>query len=110
VNDAAFSPDGLLVITNELTVQGSAETARIWRLFSTTEAGIDDGRSVIPRCLTRDQRERFFLDPEPPSWCIEMERWPYQGKDWKDWLRFKRANADPPVPNTPEWKAWIAVR
>jgi hypothetical protein len=40
-----------------------------------------------------------------PAWCIEMEKWPYDAKVWKDWLTFRRANADPPLPGTPEWGA-----
>jgi hypothetical protein len=48
--------------------------------------------------------------PEPPAWCIEMEKWPYDTQDWKDWLQFKRAHADPPLPDTPEWKEWRAAR
>ena len=43
---------------------------------------------------------------QPPAWCIETEKWPYQTQDWKDWLQFKRGNANPPLPNTAEWQAW----
>jgi hypothetical protein len=75
-------------------------------LFPTTQALIGDAKRVITRCLTHDQREVFSIDPEPPAWCIEMEKWPYQTQDWKDWLRFKRANANPPLPDTPEWQSW----
>jgi hypothetical protein len=28
---------------------------------------------------------------------------------WKDWLRFKRANANPPLPGTAEWTTWHAA-
>jgi hypothetical protein len=31
----------------------------------------------VPRCLTPEQRERLFLAPEPPRWCIDMRKWPY---------------------------------
>jgi hypothetical protein len=51
-----------------------------------------------------------LLNFEPPAWCIEMKKWPYQTQDWKGWLRFKRANANPPLPGTPEWEPWRAAR
>ena len=35
-----------------------------------------------------------------------MEKWPYQTQDWKDWLRYKRTNGDPPLPEKPEWQNW----
>jgi hypothetical protein len=37
-----------------------------------------------------------------------MEKWPYHTQDWKDWLKFKRANSDPPLPDKPQWLPWIA--
>jgi hypothetical protein len=85
-------------------------TARVWRVFPTTQDLLDDATKVIPRCLTYEQRENAFLDPEPPAWCVEMEKWPYHTQDWKDWLRFKQANANPPLPNTPEWEPWRSAR
>src|SRR4029077_11366649 len=85
-------------------------TARIWDVFATTQALVDDVKQVVPRCLKRDQREKAFLDAEPPAWCIEMGKWPYRTQDWKDWLRFKRADANPPLPDTPEWQPWLAAQ
>jgi hypothetical protein len=52
---------------------------------------------------------RAFLDAEPPTWCIEMGKWPYHTQDWKVWLTYKRANASPPLPDTVEWQAWVAA-
>jgi hypothetical protein len=37
------------------------------------------------------ERELFFLDPEPPDWCIKMTRWPYDTPQWKQWLADKHA-------------------
>jgi hypothetical protein len=74
-------------------------TMRIWRVFPTTTELIDNAQQVIPRCLSRDERERFFLDPEPPAWSIEMEKWPYNSERWKSWLGQKKAGLNPSLPN-----------
>ena len=104
--NAAFSPDGTFLIMPT----GGSTTAKIWTVFPTTQALVDDAKAAIPRCLTRQQRDEAFLDPEPPSWCIEMAKWPYDSQDWKDWLRYRRSNADVPLPETPEWDSWVASR
>jgi hypothetical protein len=103
-NSQRVSPDGQRVLTSD------GITARIWRVFLTTQALIDDAKDKVPRCLTREQRTRAFLDPELLRWCIEMQKWPYSGPDWKEWLRYKRENATPPLPDTPEWAQWVAAR
>jgi WD40 repeat protein len=101
----SFAPDGRHVVT------GSADkTARISRIYPTTQALADEAKRRVPRCLTRAQREAAFLDPEPPVWCIEMAKWPYQAEDWKSWLADKNKNLSPPLPDTPEWKVWTAAR
>jgi WD40 repeat protein len=69
---------------------------------------VDLGKAQVRRCLTREQRAKAFLAPEPPAWCIEMAKWPYDTQAWKDWLRYKRESADPPRPDTPEWQSWLA--
>jgi hypothetical protein len=106
---AAYNSDGsriaVIMVSDEYDY-----FARVWPAFANTQELVNDAKRAIPRCLTRLQRQRFFLDPEPPAWCIDMEKWPYQSQDWKDWLRFKRANANPPLPITREWQPWIAAR
>jgi len=102
---AALSPDGRRAVTTSGYGEG-----RIWRVFPATQDLVDAAKGAIPRCLTREQRTQAFLNPEPPAWCIEMEKWPYQSHDWKDWLKFKRAHANPPLPDTAGWKDWIAAR
>jgi hypothetical protein len=72
VLNAVFSPDGQSVATVSYD-----KTARLRRVFRIAQDLIDDAKNIVPRCLHRDQREKAFLDPEPPAWCIEMEKWPY---------------------------------
>jgi WD40 repeat protein len=75
--NAHFSPDGRSALTT------SGTTARIWHLFESTQEQVDEGKRVVPRCLLPDEREKAFLEREPPQWCIDMEKWPYQ--DWQTW-------------------------
>ena len=93
VLSAAFSPDGTRVVTASYD-----KTARVWRVFSSTQSLVDAAQQAIPRCLTHTQREQAFLDDEPPAWCIELQKWPYHTKAWKDWLHDKRAGKYPTLP------------
>jgi WD40 repeat protein len=101
---AVLSPDGRRVVTASLY-----GAMRVWQIFPSTQDFVDAAKNAVPRCLTREQRTQAFLVPEPPAWCIEMEKWPYQSQDWKDWLKFKRAHANPPLPGTAGWKDWIVA-
>jgi WD40 repeat protein len=81
----AFSPDGARVITGSWD-----NTVRLWDIKS-GQALIDYAKSRLSRCLTDAQRKTFYLPAEPPSWCIEMAKWPYHTQAWKDWFAAKRA-------------------
>jgi hypothetical protein len=72
----------------------------VWEAFPKTQTLIDRVKAEVPRCLTAEQRERLFLPPAPPAWCIEMEKWPYNTEAWKAWLRDVRAGMSPPLPAT----------
>lgn len=100
---ASFSPDGQQVITGSLD-----GTARLWHLYPSTKALVDAAKVAQQRCLSPSQREQFFLTAEPPAWCIELNKWPYASAAWKDWLRYRRENLSPPMPDSPQWPAWIA--
>ncbi len=52
-------------------------TARMWDAFPIVQQLIDRMKAEVPRCLTAEQRGRLFLAPEPPRWCITMQKWPY---------------------------------
>ena len=95
IMDADFSPDGQLI----LTASGDG-TARIWDIFPDTQAFVAHAKADAPRCLTPAHRKASFLPPEPPAWCIEMEKWPYTTAAWKQWLADKRAGKNPLLPTT----------
>jgi WD40 repeat protein len=99
VHGAAFSPDGQIVVTS------SADG--LVRLFPSSQILVDAARQAGPRCLTGQQRKKFFLDPEPLAWCIDLEKWPYQSESWKEWLKYRRAGDNPPLPNTSDWGTWV---
>jgi WD40 repeat protein len=75
VRSVVFSPDGKSVLT-----ASDDNTAQIWYVFATLQALIDHSKLVVPRCLTRKQREDAFLNPEPPRWCVQ-QKWPYRDCD-----------------------------
>ena len=93
MNSAVFSPDGTHILTASLD-----NTIRLWPIFRNTQEFLSAAKTRVPRCLTADQRTTFFLPPEPPAWCIEMKKWPYQTDAWQQWLADERAGKHPPLP------------
>ena len=93
VCSAAFSPDGKRIVTaSQDKRHGYGTSFAIPRHLCRTPR-------PFPRCLTPTQRKAFFLPPEPPAWCIEMAKWPYNTRIWKQWLADKRAGKNPPLPS-----------
>ncbi len=92
-----LSPDARLLLRG-----GGSEAVRVDRIFAQPSDTVAAGRTAAPRCLTRAERDADFLDAEPPAWCIEMNKWPYQGPDWQAWLAARRNHAAAPMPQTAE--------
>jgi WD40 repeat protein len=59
VTSARFNHDGTRVVT-----ASADKTAKIWRVFPTTQALIDYARNIVPRQLTPEQRKQFFLEAQ----------------------------------------------
>jgi dipeptidyl aminopeptidase/acylaminoacyl peptidase len=105
IASAAFSPDGKRLVTG-----AHRGELWIWRLFVTTQELTEQAKLAATKCLTLEQRKEFFLPLEPPLWCVEMAKQPYETQVWKDWLKFVRSNLNPPLPTAPEWLEWVASR
>src|SRR5262249_31001242 len=100
VNSAAWSPNGRRILT-----ASSDATARVWRMFATTDELIQAAKSLLPRCLTFDERRHYFLPDAPPAWCVERRLWPYHTDEWQAWLPKRRAwlaTRDGPEPTLPK--------
>jgi transposase len=95
---AAFSPDGKRIVT-----ASRDKTVRLLRIFpGGTEEIVAVAKAASPRCLTAEQRHQFFLPAEPPTWCIEQEKWPYDTLVWKQWLSSNTLTGRrPPLPSAP---------
>ncbi|MGI9383311.1 MAG: TIR domain-containing protein [Methyloligellaceae bacterium] len=82
----AFAPDAGRLLTVTKDGQG-----RLWRIFPTTQALVSYAIDLAPRCLTPEQRKKFFLEPEWPQWCQEKEA---------DARQESRIDGPPPPPSS----------
>jgi len=95
LESVAFSPKGKRIVTAP-----DDKTARLLEVFD-IQGLVSHAKAGIPRCLTTAQRNAFSLPAEPPAWCIEMEKWPYNTPAWKQWLAEVGAGKSPPLPAMP---------
>ena len=82
----AEDPFDKVVVSPDGRTAASTLTGAVWRMLWTTQDYVDYSKEAVPRCLTPEERKTLYLDPEPPAWCIEMNKWPYQSPAWKAWL------------------------
>jgi WD domain, G-beta repeat len=92
VRAVAITADGKQAVT-----VSDDNTARVWIVglplqdelqFDTLQhrqATIDRAKAVVPRCLTIEERRANLLAPQPPAWCIEMRKYPFDTQLWRDW-------------------------
>ncbi len=79
--DLAFDAAG-----TRIAASFSDGTTVIWPIFDATQQLVDHAKASVDRCLTAAQRREAYLADEPPDWCIEMGKWPYNTDKWKAWL------------------------
>jgi WD40 repeat protein len=85
VTQAAMRGDGRQILS------AAKEELRVWDVFPTPQHLIEQAKALLPTCLTQAERERAFLEVEPPDWCIDLQKWPYNTQTWRDRLAAKRA-------------------
>jgi WD40 repeat protein len=68
----AVMPDGRRAV-----VGAQDGKVAVWHLFDTGQELIDEVKDVVPRCLSPEERKRYFLDVQPPNWCMANKKWPY---------------------------------
>ena len=39
--------------------------------------------------------------PDPPAWCVEKAKWPFNTAEWEQWLRDLQDGENPPLPAAP---------
>jgi WD40 repeat protein len=93
VADAIFNRQGTRVAT-----RNSDNVVRIWRVFKSTAELVDQAKADVPRCLTPDEREKASLEREPPDWCVEQQKWPYNDESWTQWLVDRNAGRNSKMP------------
>lgn len=61
---------------------------------------VELAKQKLPRCLTPKQRRQHFLSKEPPIWCVELRKWPYDSYQWREWLAAKKSGKRVALPKT----------
>jgi WD40 repeat protein len=69
VTSASFSSDGARVVT-----ASEDKTARIWAVARDMKELIETARLRVPRCLSMQQRETYFLPADTPDWCQKLTK------------------------------------
>jgi len=98
VRIVAFTQDGRKLVTEQRNVWNSPSVRKAWPIFLSVPDLVSHAKDAVPRCLTPRQRKTWSLTPEPPSWCIDLAKWPYQTTEWKQWLIERRAGRNSPPP------------
>ncbi|MGE0023758.1 MAG: hypothetical protein AB7S70_09035, partial [Hyphomicrobium sp.] len=73
IESVAFSGDDEWIAT---TSSGDG-SAFVWRVRPGVRALVEHAKSQVTRCLTPEQRARYFVAEAPPPWCVKLRLWPY---------------------------------
>ena len=92
---AGISPTGGRALT--LTNDGE-RPPRLWEVFPSYVHIVNRAKSDVPRCLSMGQRQAFLLPPEPPFWCIELRKYPFDTLDWKSWVAARKKGVKAALP------------
>lgn len=95
-----LSTIGRVAVTNDgqRILAGDYGNTYLIHSHPSTRGLVEKAQRAVPRCLTPEERRDAYLDPAPPSWCIDMGKWPYHTLRWKAWLLARRNGNTPPFP------------
>jgi WD40 repeat protein len=96
-----FSSNAGYLVTGKSDEGGWGST--VHRLFPTTASLVEYARSKLPRCLTPIERKQYHLVAEPPLWCVEMAKWPYNTAEWGKWFEARKSGPPAPIPADPRF-------
>jgi WD40 repeat protein len=93
---------GLTLINNnadfsEIVAHDGSRT-RVFKLYPDYQSVSEAARNEAPRCLTIEQRATYGLSPEPPDWCVDTGKWPFDTPEWKTWLSKRKQDPTTPLP------------
>ncbi len=79
VRSAVFSPDGSRILT-----ASDDKTARLWEAFPDAQQLIDRMKAEVPRCLTPEQRKRYYLPPATAALVLHHAEVALRRRDARD--------------------------
>src|SRR5262249_41906168 len=92
VHDAPVTAAMLARDGHHLLTATADNVMHLWQLPTLREL-VDRSKEIVPRCLTKRQRETLGLSAEPPRWCVEMGKWPYTQLDFAHFFAVKNVRA-----------------
>jgi WD40 repeat protein len=84
---------------NAVASASQDSSVRICSLFENASTLVEAAKRAVPHCLSPEQRKQHSLGAEPPFWCIDMGKLPYDTDEWRAWLAERRAGGNPAMPN-----------
>lgn len=72
-----FSPTG-----NHIVTATSKATINLQPIMLDAAELVKHARAVLPRCLSAEQRKRYFLAEHGAAWCRDGGKWPYDAASY----------------------------
>jgi WD40 repeat protein/tetratricopeptide (TPR) repeat protein len=98
----AVSADGRRLVT-----ASDVDTLRVAEIPLHSGDRLNDLRAALPRCLRSNERTELNLAPDPPDWCLAMNKWPNAGRAWRIWQQHRNDATKPPQPGAVDWLNWL---
>lgn len=87
-----FGPKGDIALTVPENLDGTSHLWELWEVGDVTDeetsgdaatAVVERAKKAVARCLTIDQRKGYLLRPQPPDWCVDQAKPPYDVEAWR---------------------------